>query len=344
MTAVADLKRADLTEMMQAYKQTSLLRAAVELGVFDALAKAPADAAEVAGRIGTDVRGTRILLDALAAIRLLELEDDSLRLSSVAAKHLVRDRPGYLGGMVHVMSSDWEWDALRDLAAAVRAGGTVMDVHAETPEYEYWEDFASYAATVAEPTANRTADVLEPWAAGRKSLDVLDVACGHGIYGYTIAERFPSAKVWSLDWPNVLPLAEGHARRMGVRDRVGFIPGDMFATPLGGPYDLVLVTNVTHHFSQAKVTELFGRLRGALRPDGRLVIVGFVSGDDPPAIDPAPYLFSVLMLVWTHGGEAHSVATYNSALDAAGFGPASVHRTELPFRILVAERRQGDSG
>ena len=113
----------------------------------------------------------------------------------------------------------------------------------------------------------------------------------------------------------------------------------MFEVPLGGPYDVVFVTNVTHHFSAEKVTELLTRLGTVVKPGGRIVLIGFTVGAEPPVRDPAPHLFSVLMLVWTFEGESHSVATYNKALNAAGFTDATVHPTDLPFRILVAERR-----
>jgi C-methyltransferase len=331
------LNRRDLNDMMQAYKKTSLLRAGTELGVFDALADGPATADQIAQTLKLHPRGARILLEALVAIRLVTLDGDEFRLAPVAAEHLVRSAPDYLGGMVKVMASDMEWDALRDLSAAVRSGGTVLDVHAETPGYTYWEDFAAYATKVARPTAEVMAEALSSWTAGKSTLDVLDVACGHGMYGYTMALRNPQAHVTSLDWPNVLAVAERHADRMGVLDRTSKLPGDMFETDLGGPYDLVLLTNVTHHFSEPKVTELLTRLGGAVKPGGKLVIVGFTA-DDPPAVDPAPYLFSVLMLVWTFEGESHSVTAYNRSLAAAGFGPATVYPTDLPFRILIADR------
>jgi ubiquinone/menaquinone biosynthesis C-methylase UbiE len=337
-TPVVSPTQPELFEMMQVYKKTSLLRAGLDTGAFDALAAGPRAIDDVAQRIQAHPRGTRILLYALAAIGLLEVEDGKFRLASGAARHLVSSQPEYVGGMARVFASDWEWDALKDLSAAVRRGGTVQEVHAETPGYEYWEDFASHATTVAEPTARMLADVLAPWARGHETVDVLDVACGHGVYGYTIAAAHPQARVWSLDWPNVLAIAEQHARRLGVRARARFIPGDMFHVPLGGPYDLALVTNVTHHFAEGKVTELLTRLAGVIRPGGRVVIVGFIRGDGPPALDPAPHLFSVLMLAWTFEGESHSVETYNRVLAASGFTEPVVHPTSLPFRILVAER------
>jgi SAM-dependent methyltransferase len=335
------MTRQDMFDMMQAYKKTSLLKTGIQMGVFDLLANGASGTEEIADKLAADPRGMRILLNALTAIGLLESGPAGYLLAPASADFLVRSRPGYLGDMVHVMASDWEWDALRDLTSAVRTGGTVQDVHAETPGYAYWEDFASFAVAVAEPTAKIMTEVLGPWIRERGAVNVLDVACGHGLYGYELAAVHPEARIWSLDWPNVLDVTRQHAERLGVADRVNFVPGDMFSVPLGGPYDLVLLTNVTHHFSADRVAALLARLRTALKPDGRLVIVGFTVGDASPAVDPAPHLFSVLMLVWTAEGESHSVATYDRALDSAGFQPAAVYPTELPFRILTADVKHG---
>jgi len=126
---------------------------------------------------------------------------------------------------------------------------------------------------------------------------------------------------------------------MGVADRTSVIAGDMFEVPLGGPYDVVMITNVLHHFSEAKGVELIRRAAGAMAPDGRLVLVGFTVDGGPPVLDPAPHLFSILMLVWTHSGEVHSVGAYNQMLTAAGFREAAVYDVQsLPLRVMVAAR------
>ena len=101
-----------LFEMMAGFKTTAVLRAAVELGVFDALAKGPADAAEVAARLGTDRRGTRLLLGALAALSLLAEDDGRYELVPGADELLVTGSPKYCGGITSVAASDGEWAAL----------------------------------------------------------------------------------------------------------------------------------------------------------------------------------------------------------------------------------------
>lgn len=332
------LTPAAIYEMMLAYKSTALLRTAVELGVFDCLATGRLGASDVAQQLRLDPRGTRLLLNALAAIGLVRCDGPEYWLAADAAALLVRGSSRYVGDMAKVMSSHWEWDALQQLPDAVRRGGTVLAESAETPRYEYWEDFAAYAGAVAGPTAERVADILAPWAAARSRLHVLDVACGHGLYGFTIAGRQPHARVWSQDWENVLPITVDHARRLGLADQVSTIGGDMFEVPLGGPYDVVLLTNILHHFSERRGGDLLARARAALSPSGKVVLVGFTVEDGPPAQDAQAHLFSILMLVWTFAGEVHSTAIYRKMLADAGFGNAQLHQVPgLPLRIMVAD-------
>ena len=77
------------------------------------------------------------------------------------------------------------WDAFGKLTEAVRADGSVLDKHAETPSNAFWETFARSSAALAFPTAAALAELLAPIAAAKKSMRVLDVAAGSGIYGYT---------------------------------------------------------------------------------------------------------------------------------------------------------------
>lgn len=337
-----ELSRSDIFDMLLAYKNTAVLTTGIELGIFDAIAAGASTAAEVAHQQSLNPRGTKLLLNALSSLGLLDSDGITYALVGGAEKLLVRGNRGFVGGMAKVMASTWEWDALRSLPDAVRRGGTVVAQHAETPEYAYWEDFAAYADAVAAPAAELTSDMLSVWATGRERLNVLDMACGHGLYGYTLATRYPNARVWSLDWPNVLPVAVARADRMGIADRVRTIAGDMFEADLGGPYDTVMITNVLHHFSRSRAAELLRRARSVLAEDGRIVVVGLTVSDAPPAEDAAAHLFSILMLIWTHEGEVHSLQDYQRMLHGTGFTDVeSRNVAALPLWVISARPTDG---
>jgi cyclopropane fatty-acyl-phospholipid synthase-like methyltransferase len=237
--------------------------------------------------------------------------------------------------MVGILAADWTWTGYRRLAEAVRHGGTILDQHAETPGHEFWEKFAPSSLGIAEPASHALAELIEGWADQRKSLDILDIACGSGLYSLTLAAQHPVARATLLDWANVLEHTKANVDRLDLRERTSFIEGDVFEVALDGPYDVIIASHIFHHFSEQRCLELMRRLAKALKPDGRLVIHDFVSGSRP-ADDPFPYLFSVVMLAWSREGEAYSLDTYQKLLHEAGFSPPDVHgSTGMPSRFLI---------
>jgi len=327
-----------LMQMMRGIEITAILQASVRLGVFDRIAEGATTAAAVAAASSADERGVRILLDGLAALRLLETRDGGYALSPMADAFLVSRSPSYLGGMMEIMGGDWAWAGYPRLADAVRRGGSILDEHAETPGHAFWEAFAPSSVGMTAPSAQNLAQILGPWASGRERLEILDVACGSGLYSLTLLAAHPQARTTLADWPNVLAHTQRNVERMGLSERVGERPGDVFEGPLGGPYDLVVASHFFHHFSEERCLGLMRRLHDALVPGGRLAINDFVP-TAPPEEQPFPYLFSVTMLTWTREGESYPLATYRRLLAEAGFGEVDVHPgVGTPSTVLVAQR------
>src|SRR5262249_17833278 len=133
----------------------------------------------------------------------------------------------------------------------------------------------------------------------------LDVAAGHGLFGIVLAQANPSLRVTALDWPKVLDVARASATRMGVGDRFATIAGDAFNVDLQAPYDVILLTNLLHHFGTEQCTALLKRLRAALRPGGRLVTLEFVPNEDRIS-PPMSATFPLIMLATTAQGDAYT--------------------------------------
>src|SRR5439155_18221597 len=132
-----------------------------------------------------------------------------------------------------------------------------------------WVDFARSMAPLAALSARLLANLLDapagtPWK-------VLDIAAGHGMFGITLARENPNARVVALDWPNVLAVAEENARVAGVADRFRLLPGNALTVEYGEGYDIVLLTNILHHFDVETCEALLRRVRAALAPGGRAV-------------------------------------------------------------------------
>jgi len=330
-----------LLQMIQGLEVTAILQAGVQLRIFDHVAHGKNQPDAIAAAIGADERGTRILLDALAALGLLERDGGAYGLSPMSEAFLVSGGPTYMGGLLDIFAPDWVWTSHQRLAEVVRSGGTLLEQHAETPGHAFWETFAPSSAALAVPGGQAVAGLVEEWSRERESLEILDVACGSGLLSLTVAAQHPEARATLLDWANVLSRTADNVDRLHLRGRTDFIEGDVFTVPLRGPYDLIIASHIFHHFSEQRCLALMRRLAEVLKPDGRLVIQDFVSGLSP-AEAPFPYLFSVRMLTWTREGESHSIDVYERLLRQAGFSAPEAHSAGgMPSQFLVAGRADG---
>src|SRR5262249_3316052 len=78
---------------------------------------------------------------------------------------------------------------------------------------------------------------------------VLDMACGVGWAGISIAQGYSKVRVTGVDIDDSsIVLANQNALASGVAARVTFMRQDG-STPLGGPYDLALIVEALHDVS-----------------------------------------------------------------------------------------------
>ncbi len=323
-------------QMLQGAQVTAALSAAIDLGVFAALAGGPLPMEKVAIRIESPARSTRILLDALVVVGLLTKDGTSYSLGPLAAAHLVPDRPAYVGGIANVVASPTMWAGMGHLKESVRAGGSVLPDHAETASHPFWAVFAQSTTGMSMPAAAGIEGLLRGWIASKPTVGVLDIAAGSGTYGFTVAKN-PNVQLTLLDWPNVLVHTRKTAQQLGVdASRVKYLEGNLFELDWKGPYDVVLLSQIYHHFDSTTCLRITRKAAAALAPGGKIVVHDLISDD---VKNPAAVMFSLTMLMWTQKGEAYALRDYEKWFSEAGLAQPKVHSFEgLPTSVLVAEK------
>ena len=177
---------------------------------------------------------------------------------------------------------------------AVRNGGTVVTHEGSVdPESPMWVTFAHAMMPMMILPARAIADNIGGDAA--RPLKVLDIAAGHGIFGITVAEKFPNARITALDWKNVLEVSKENAGKFGLADRYDTIAGSAFDVDFGTGYEVILLTNFLHHFNVETCTSLIRKCHAALADGGKLVTLEFVPNDDRVS-PPREALFASVML------------------------------------------------
>ena len=311
----------------RAFMESRVLLTAVELDVFTPLAGRTMTAADVAAALGTDPRATTVLLDALAALGLLDKEAGAFRCPAATADLLARDAGGSVAPMLMHSVALWRrWSALTEV---VRSGAPAPAPEPEQRERDR-EAFIAAMHAVAAPMAAAVVAAVGPGGATR----FLDVGGASGTYTQAFLAASPSLRATLFDLPPVIEIARRRLRAAGVADRVEFVAGDFYRDELPGGHDLALLSAIIHQNSAEQNIALFRKVRQALLPGGRLIVRDHVmSPDHTRPLRGA--LFAVNMLVGTAGGGTYSFAEIRAGLEAAGFAEVRLLQADERMNGLV---------
>jgi ubiquinone/menaquinone biosynthesis C-methylase UbiE len=307
------------------FANSRILDAAIEYDFFTLIDEGVQTAGAIASRAGTDARATRIVLDSLLALGVVEKRDGKYFLTPMSQRFLVRGRPSYIGDFRYVALA--LWDGMAHLKDSLKTGHPLsrMDTGGEL---QVWEKLVLGIIPIAEPAAKALCDILRI-GAEQKAVRVLDIAGGSSIFGMTILSRDPAAEVTQLDWPNVNAVARNLNRQRGFEGKIRFIDGEFHTAPVAGnSYDLVLASNFCRFESPEGNQKLFKKAHGALKPGGHLVVNDFLPNEERTGPTFA-LRFSVYTLTHTPAGECWTLSQYSEWLKAAGFSSIETH-SEIP--------------
>jgi SAM-dependent methyltransferase len=301
-----------LTSLAQAYWPACALQAAVQTGLTAELAKGPAAPEELASRLGLDGRGLGMLLTALLHLEVAVAEEGRYHLHPEVQPFLSPESGRDLSNAVlHMadMVADWA-----QLAQCVRSGRPV-----ERPEpaeggpspqrAHFYRAMRDLARQQARGLAARLG--LAP---GQR---LLDLGGGPGVYACTFAAEVPGLEAAVFDLPGAREHFQEERRRHPGAEGVEFLAGDYRKDPLGGPYDVVWLSQVLHGAGPAECQRLVEAAAGALAPGGVLWVQEFI-------VDPTgqghvfPALFGLNMLVNTSEGRSYTRDEIAGMMAAAG--------------------------
>jgi ubiquinone/menaquinone biosynthesis C-methylase UbiE len=330
-----DIRPDRIMEVMWANVPRQVLATAVDLGFFGHLAHGARTAAEVAATAGVDERGTRIVLDALAALQFLTKTDSAYALTPETETFLVPGKDTYLGGMVQHTNALYA--RFGHLAEVVRAGKPTAAVDEQRDGSEFFVELVPQIFALSYPAARAAADALGVGDAVT-GITVLDVGAGSGVWSLAMLQRDPTARAIAMDWPRVLEVTRGFAERFGVADRYEYLPGNLREVDFGeGSCDLAILGHICHSEGAENSQRLFRRLHRALRPGGRLLIADMIPDEERKSAT-FPLLFAVNMLVHTAHGDTFTLSQHAAWLEAAGFSNVRTIATPGPSPLIVADR------
>lgn len=311
--------------------RTATLVAALELDLFTEIAGGHRTLAALAARTGAHPRGLHALLTALRAAMLVHRDGEVYRLADDVAHYLVQGSPCYLGDLRHV-HRELNFPLWPQLTDAVRDGAPRQEIFAHRAD-DIWAKITPYLDALGLGAGRWIAGVAADLVAELPRM--LDVGCGYGGYGRALAQAW-GGTVLGLDRQTSVAAAARRAQDAGLADRASYRAADLFADQWGGPYDVVLLSNVLHGYPPGPARELLGRAAGALADDGVLLIYEIVPDDADTDLVGA--FFSLEMLLASEG-VAHDLNDYTGWLADVGAPALRRHRSPTgPGTLIVANK------
>ena len=292
----------EFTRLWGGFRASRVILTANNLGVFEHVGRG-ATAAGLASALRTDPRATEILLDALAALGLLRKSRGAYKLSRAAQRYLLPDSPLYQGDMLRHADTLWKnWSGLDEVVRTGRPNRSGERHH---------DTFIRAMHNNAVLRAPAVIDAIGLKGVGR----ALDLGGGPGTYSIELAKR--GVEVTLFDHPDSVDVAQEMIARAGTKN-ITFRGGDFHFDDIGGPYDLVLLSQVLHSHGPVENRALLGRVYDALAPKGRAAVHEFTLNKDRAAPVPGA-LFSVNMLVNTSDGRSYAPGQIKEWMKKAGF-------------------------
>jgi hypothetical protein len=321
-----------LMETVRAFQPACIILAAADLDIFTPLSRGPMTAAALAKTLRSDWRATAILLDALAALKLLRKDRDSYAVVPEVAGLLSVDSPNsILAGLRHQANCLRRWV---QLATVVRDGGPAErtpSIRGQTADMEaFIAAMDDFSAAVAPSVVGRL---------GSLSFQrLLDIGGASGTWTIAMLRAVPGATAVVFDLPDVIPLAKERLTAANLLDRVTVVPGDYNHDDLPGGADLAWLSAIAHQNSREQNRVLFARIHTALAAGGTLVIRDVVLNESRIE-PPAGALFAVNMLVGTEGGNSYTFEEYRDDLIMAGFADVELLYQDEGMHSLIRARK-----
>ena len=323
------MKYEQILEMIRTTWQSRIIMTAIELHIPDILTPAAKSAEEVADSLGADLRATRLLLNALTGMNILEKHEDRYSNTEETAIHLVRDSAEYGGnGILH---HNQLWKSWSDLTNSVLTG-TPSPASGRRSNDDYsvfvsaMDDFASARATEVSKTIS--IDSSRPF---------LDLGGGPGTYTIAFLKAHRNLRASIYDRPQAIAVAMQNCMKHKVESLVGFIKGDFMTDPIPGRYGTIWASHIIHAYGEEDNRRFLRKIYEALEPEGKLYLQDFYL-DDTMASPTHSAVFAINMLVHTKSGRSFSRTEVTQWLAETRFKKISVEPSPPGAQILVATR------
>jgi hypothetical protein len=307
------------------------LLAAMQLDVFSAL-ESTRSANAVADLINVDAERLEILLYALAAADLLQVEAGRFTNTPATSYYLVKGKPNYIGDLHHILANIW--NAVAFTTETIRTGHPQGKVDYEADKLS--EDEIAVFKGLFTSSGRSVKHLMKAYDLGQHH-HLVDIGGGSGGIAVTLTDTYPDLHVTILDLPGVISLTKRFTASAFGHNRIHMLAGDVVENSIPGSYDAALMRAFTQVLSPVAVRASLKHTYDALQPESVLYIVTRVL-DDSRKSPVSSALFNLVFINIYDDGQAYTQSQYRQWLEEAGF--TKIEFTMIPGTDAIIRARR----
>jgi acetylserotonin N-methyltransferase len=326
-------------ELIEGFRRSKAMFAAVSLGVFDVLEHRPQEAAALAEELHVKPDPFERLLDACVGLKLLRRRGAAYENEPVASTYLRRASEQSLTGYI-LYSDDVLFRLWTHVEDAIREGtprwqqafgveGSIFDHFFRTEEAK--ETFVQGMHGLGLLSSPKVVEAFD-LSQFRRMVD-LGGATGH--LAIAACERNPDLRAIVFDLPEVIESARVYARSSIASQRIEGMAGDFFDDELPEA-DLFALGRILHDWPEDRIRALLAKVYRRLPARGAILIAEKLLYEDKSGPVSAQ-LQSLNMLMCTEGKE-RTLGEYRRLLEDAGFRNVQGRLTGSTLDAVLASK------
>ena len=262
-----------LNEMAFAFRHSSTLVAAIDVGLFTAISEGAHGPAQAAEKLDIPVENAERLMIACATLDLLNKEGSEYSNAPDVERYLVKTSRTYFGDYL-VYQTRADWDSWKNIANVIKPPRARYESMWKDPQAARTFTVAGYNSSIS--AGHKLA---REFSFSDHSL-FLDLGGGSRCYSIAACLRHPNLRTIVFDHPYVCAVAQEFITQAGLSDRIGTHPGSFFETDYPRGADLISYITPLQVYERDDVQWLIGKAVDALEPGGTMLIVEYMLDDD----------------------------------------------------------------
>ncbi|MCG3659778.1 class I SAM-dependent methyltransferase [Aliarcobacter butzleri] len=247
-------------------QKTEILELALELKIFKLIEENINTIFIISSKINIKEHKTKILLDSLVFMELLDINQDKYLNTKFAKEAFIYGTSSYCGDVF-----------LHRKQLAENGKKMMKSMFEEKKELEDMKTAKLWADASKKFLKQEQKNLIAPMAVDIiknlkefSSLNkMLDLGCSSGVIGLEITKNHPNIKTTLFDYEEVTNITKEHINEYNLQNRVFVLSGDIEKNDIGKNYDLIWCSNIFYFFKDKK--KVIKKIYDALNPNGILV-------------------------------------------------------------------------